>query len=400
MFDDLRSAIEELEVPSNPGALQELLALRGRLDARIAESVGEVEAGERWALDGSASMAAWVRRRGGLTGGDAHRMVQTGRRVRRCPTLREAWRDGRLSSGQVAAVTANVSDPLVDLFEQQESAVVQLIEPLDVRDTIAAMRTWAMRAKIAQALEGKEPEDTCTAHLSPMLDGTARLDANLDADGHLIVGTALRLAETRDAEGEERTPARRRHDALVDVCRHFLDHQHVKLGGRHRPHVNVVVDAADLHEDGPGRTLHGTPLAPSTIRAIACDANVHRVLMGADSSILDFGRSTRTIPAALYTSLVLRDLGCRFPGCDRPGDWCDGHHIRHWEDGGSTDLSNLVLLCRRHHRVIHMKGWHLKLLPSATVEVTRPDGQVMRDELVVPRRSYGEDLNDRRPPPP
>jgi hypothetical protein len=82
----------------------------------------------------------------------------------------------------------------------------------------------------------------------------------------------------------------------------------------------------------------------------------------------------------VYTSLVLRDLGCRIPGCDLPAEWCDGHHIKHWEDEGTTDLSNLVLVCRRHHRMIHIKGWHIKLLPTGVVEVTRPDGTVMTSD--------------------
>jgi hypothetical protein len=314
VFEELRRAIEEVEPPAEPESLAELLALRQRLDARIAQSVAEVEAGERWALDGSVSMAAWLRRHGGCTGGDAHKTVLTGRRVRRCPALRAAWRDGRLTSGQVAAVTANVTDPLLELFAHQESAVVGLIEGLDVRGTATAMRTWAMRAKIALALDGKDPEDERKAHLSPLLSGTGRLDASLDAEGHLTVATALRLAESRDAEGEERSPARRRHDALVDVCQHFLDHQQVKLGGRHRPHVNVVVRAEDQHEQGPGRTLHGVPLPSSAIRALACDANLHRVLVDQDSSILDYGRATRIIPPALYTSLVLRDGAAGSPG--------------------------------------------------------------------------------------
>jgi hypothetical protein len=380
VFEELRRAIEGVAPPADPDSLKELLALRHLLDARIAESVGEVEVGEQWGLDGSVSMAAWLRRHGGLTGSEAHRTVLTGRRVRRCPTLRAAWREGRLSSGQVAVVTANVTDPLLDLFAEQEAAVVGLVEDLDVRDTTRVIRVWALRAKIALALDGAEPEDDCKAHLSRLLNGTGRLDANFDAEGHAVVDTALRLAQSPDAEGEERTPARRRHDALVDVCQHFLDHQQVRLGGRHRPHVNVVVRAEDQHEHGPGRTLHGVPLAPSSIRALACDANVHRIVMGPGSSILDYGRTTRVIAPALYTALVLRDGGCRFPGCDRPPDWCDGHHVTHWQDGGPTALANLALLCRRHHRTVHSTGWHLKLLPSGTVEVTRPDGQVMTSD--------------------
>ena len=108
------------------------------------------------------------------------------------------------------------------------------------------------------------------------------------------------------------------------------------------------------------------------VRKIACDAAIHRVITDGAGSILDYGRSTRTIPPAVYTSLVLRDWGCRFPGCDRPAECCQGHHIWHWEDGGPTNLPNLVLLCSKHHHLIHLKGWHLKLQPCGTVEVTDP----------------------------
>jgi len=108
---------------------------------------------------------------------------------------------------------------------------------------------------------------------------------------------------------------------------------------------------------------------------LACDATVHRVITDGASSILDYGRGTRTIPPAVYTALVLRDWGCRFPGCDRPAEWCDGHHVQHWRDGGPTRLSNLALLCSRHHHVVHQPGWHLRLDPVGVVEVTDPQGR-------------------------
>lgn len=72
---------------------------------------------------------------------------------------------------------------------------------------------------------------------------------------------------------------------------------------------------------------------------------------------------------------MLRDLGCRYPGCGRKPEWCEGHHLHHWEDGGPTSLDNLVLLCSRHHHRCHLKGWHIKLLPTGVVEVTAPDGR-------------------------
>ena len=69
----------------------------------------------------------------------------------------------------------------------------------------------------------------------------------------------------------------------------------------------------------------------------------------------------------------MRDRHCQFPGCDRPPAWCDGHHLRHWIDGGETKLSNLILLCRRHHRLVHEGGFGVEIRDSQVV-FTRPDG--------------------------
>ncbi len=102
------------------------------------------------------------------------------------------------------------------------------------------------------------------------------------------------------------------------------------------------------------------PITADTVRRIACDCAMTRVLLGPNSEPIDVGRCTRTIPPALRRALVVRDHHCRFPGCDRPADWCDGHHLIHWTDGGETKLGNTCLLCRRHHRFVHELGWQLR----------------------------------------
>jgi HNH endonuclease len=92
---------------------------------------------------------------------------------------------------------------------------------------------------------------------------------------------------------------------------------------------------------------------------MACDCSVVRVLLGADSAVIDVGRSTRKISAALRRGIKARDGGCRWPGCGRPACWSEAHHLQHWIDGGATELDNLVLLCYHHHRKVHEGGWQL-----------------------------------------
>ncbi|MGI8686936.1 MAG: HNH endonuclease signature motif containing protein, partial [Acidimicrobiales bacterium] len=165
-------------------------------------------------------------------------------------------------------------------------------------------------------------------------------------------------------------------EALVDVCRHFLDHQRSQVGGRHRPHLNVVVDLEALEEGRGGRVVDGPALDGATLSRMVCDCALHRVVMSGRSAVLDYGTSTRTIPAPLWSALVIRDEHCRFPCCDRPSRWCEGHHVIWVTAGGPTELANLVLVCSRHHHRLHQPRWQAKLLPDATFEVTAPDGIV------------------------
>jgi hypothetical protein len=268
------------------------------------------------------------------------------------------------------------------------------------------MQFWAQCAR--DALQDDEhPDDEPklperTLHLSRTLDGRRELSGSLDPEAGALVECALRLATTRDVEGEpRRTPAHRRADALADICRFYLDHQLTQPGGRHRPHLNVFLEYQDLvtaaRSRGKGGWLaDGTRVDGATIQRLACDAGFHRVVADGPSGILDYARTTRNVPVNLFNALVARDRSCVFPGCDRPPHWCEGHHLDHWEHGGPTRLDNLVLLCSRHHHLLHLPGWHIKLRPDGVVEVTTPRGQVLERRPVTGRwRSTAS-----APPPP
>jgi 5-methylcytosine-specific restriction protein A len=166
-----------------------------------------------------------------------------------------------------------------------------------------------------------------------------------------------------------RTAAQQRADAMTDICRFFLDNQKTRSGGRHRPHLNVVID-----EHG-GRLIDGPRLTSTAVDALLCDSALHRLVMESRSAVLDYGVSTRTIAAPLWNALVVRDEHCRYPGCDRPATWCDAHHAVPFPDG-PTSADNLVLMCRRHHQMLHRPGWHAKLRPDGTLHVTTSWGLV------------------------
>jgi hypothetical protein len=128
-----------------------------------------------------------------------------------------------------------------------------------------------------------------------------------------------------------------------------------------RYQVMLHVDPSTLSADGePGRSEleDGTRVSAETSRRLSCDAAVVMVEHARDGSILNVGRRTRSIPPALRRALESRDRGCRFPGCGRR--FTDGHHVQHWIDRGETSLSNCLLLCRFHHRLVHEGGWRVE----------------------------------------
>jgi hypothetical protein len=290
-----------------------------------------------------------------------------------------------VTGGQVQAVVANLSDRTAPLFAAQAADLLPAIGRLTVRETALALQAWRARAEalLADEEDGDEPDRRVpsTLHLSRTFGGRAELDGSFGPSDAAVLEAAIRVAAVEDDEATgERLPAERRADALVDLCRWFLDHQDVAATiGRHRPHLNVVVTLDDLRGDGAGaRALDDaqTLLEPHQLRTLLCDANVHRILTDGTSTILDHGRATRTAPPALFTALVLRDGHCRLvEGCDRGPEWCDAHHVRPWEDGGETNLANLVLACSRHHHLLHRQRWRQRLADDGRFTIETPDGR-------------------------
>jgi hypothetical protein len=164
---------------------------------------------------------------------------------------------------------------------------------------------------------------------------------------------------------------------LGEICRQWLDRRERPVVAGERPHVTLTVGIEALVGAGAGELDHARPVTPEVARRLACDASVRRVVVGPGSEPLDVGRRTAVVPAAMRRAVIVRDRRCRFPGCDRPQSWCDAHHVVHWADGGPTSLANLLLLCRRHHRMVHAPGGFGLALEDGRPVFRRPDGSVL-----------------------
>jgi Domain of unknown function (DUF222) len=260
-----------------------------------------------------------------------------------------------------------------------EAVFVDLAERRDLK----GLRHAAGHFRNLARADGSEPpsgRDGVT--ISNAYDGTWVVHGEVSDLAAETVVTALHAYTEPPSGDDARSPAHRRAGALVRICEVALAHADDPGGpARARAHAVMVLDDTTLTEGRVGRLdgQYSGPIHPADLRRMLCDCAVSRVVTGPDSQPLDVGRSTRTVPKPLRRALVVRDQGCRFPGCDRPPGWCDAHHVQPWVDGGPTALTNLVLSCNRHHHTIHQPGWHADF-DSTHLHITRPDGTPLADD--------------------
>jgi Domain of unknown function (DUF222)/HNH endonuclease len=391
----LRSALDEFRLAELAGCsdadvesdLLELRRAAGVIEAECARRVAEVERRGTFAASGHLSMTAWVEHRFQTTWSDATRQVRVARALEDMPAAREALAEGDVSPAAVGQLVA-AHDASPSEFTGVEETLVNAARTLPLRDLRRAVERWKDAVDSAAAARDEaERFERRGLDLSATFEGMVRLGGELDPENGQNVITAVRAVTdvwARSRAEDSRTPAQRRADALGEVCRQWLDSTDRPLVGGERPHVTVTLDL-DALEGRAGRACElgeTGRVSGESLRRIACDALVTRVITRGESEPLEVGRQTRVVPPSLRRAVVVRDRGCRFPGCDRPPSWCDAHHIRHWADGGSTDLSNLVLLCRRHHRAIH-HGFRLEMTEGRPL-FRRPDGTLIEDRDRAP----------------
>jgi hypothetical protein len=163
-------------------------------------------------------------------------------------------------------------------------------------------------------------------------------------------------------------------DGLVELCATTGD----GTGSGATAQITVFADLEALvgntETTGVAELMAGPMVANETARRLSCDAIVECAVQD-HAKTLGVGRRSRTIPGWLRRQLWHRDGGCVFPGCCS-NNWVHGHHVKHWADGGPTDLSNLILLCSYHHRFVHEHGWSIGFGPDERPIFRKPDGQV------------------------
>lgn len=434
-----RSVVACVDAPVWPMTDAELItsldsarALRERLAAVELSLVRELDARAVPVAHGASSTAVWLREHWRIGIRTAKQTVELARALDRLPTTADALAAGTVNTEQAAviaqAIAALPSEVGLETAAKAETALIGFaaqFEPSVLRRfgerilTHVAPDTAEGHEREALAAQEERAYATRTLTLVADRSGRVRLTGWLDTEAAAVVTAALdplsrpgavdhtrahvtlggAIASDSDpVEGSNaaghrapesardmRTAGQRRADALTEICRRVLASGELPDNGGDRPQLVITVDYDDLAQrTGAGLLDNGTTLTPETVRRIACDAQVIPAVLGGDGQLLDLGRTRRLINGALRRALVLRDQGCAFPGCDRPPRWCQGHHIRHWADGGPTDLDNAVLLCGHHHRVVHHDDWQVRVGHDRRPEFIPPS---YVDAARLPRRN-------------
>ncbi|MFI5590281.1 DUF222 domain-containing protein [Amycolatopsis sp. NPDC051758] len=302
----------------------------------------------------------------------------------------------------VAALEGRLSSPMIDTIVEVLAQVPPEHRDDAERDLLSFAsdaghkQVAALGARIVAHLDpdGAEPIETEPSVPARELSMRRKRSGIWELNGRFDDETGARasalldsLAERRSSEEgpDLRSPQERYGDAFSDAIDLALNSPDLPTQAGERAHVMVAISLADLQSGIGQATLGDTGrISAAEARIHACDCKLIPAVLGDKSEPLDLGRSRRSLPTSLRRALYLRDRGCAFPGCHRPPRHCQGHHIRHWANGGPTDLGNLVLMCAHHHRLLHRSGWEVRIAADGLPEFLPP---VFLDKRRKPRRN-------------
>ena len=398
------------------GVLGDVERVTNRLAGYRAEVLGVLDALSQSGVAPDASPHLSLRDAAGVSEREARRMVRAAGKAREHAVVLEALSEGDINAAQAEALCdARVPDEV-------RSGLVAAAGGEDTDATRRRVRRAEADHSIETPTERFEHQRRARgAGWQRDHEGMVRLWAKLDPEVGAAVEANLEAlrrqywADDKQVRSGRRTPAQRDADVLAyalagitltDADAAAVDRLHARA--HHDRHLSeelaadnperrlpaaqisvlIGLEALRGRTDEMGLTDAGVELPPEIVRRLACDAEVIPMILGSPGGAVDVGRSARTVSLRLRRLLVARDRHCRWPGCAEPPSRCDAHHVRHWIDGGRTDLDNLVLLCHRHHHHLHQHGY--KMVPQ-------PDGTWTTNQQTEPESTTRPQRTTRQP---
>jgi len=413
-------ATQDLDGLNDVALAERVLTLRrlvDRLEGHWLKELAAVDARGAAGADQdqqAGSTATWLRNRLRLGAGAAQSAVRTARALFCGPLTgtAAALANGELSVAHAAVLAHGTQDLPDRVTVEAEPVLVEAacrLDPPRLRRVLGHLRLVADPDGEHDCIHQRHARRGLW--LAPTFEGMVAVDGLLEPEaGQTLLAALEPLARPADAN-DSRSGSQRNADALTELARHALEGGRLPQTGGVRPQLTVTVDLDSLlgrHHAVGGEVGGWGPLDPEACQRLACDSSVTRVLVtrhptdhhdhadgpggpgslatrlraavallppvlgGAPAQPLEVGRASRVVQVAQRTALAVRDGGCVFPGCTRPLAWCEAHHLRHWLHGGPTDLANLALLCRAHHRAVHEGGWRLQRHPDGQLTAVPP----------------------------
>jgi uncharacterized protein DUF222/HNH endonuclease len=375
------------------------------LELDFAETAARFSKTQEYEEQGSVSPIDWIRHHCRMSSSAVWGSIAVGDHLGDLPRSVEAVESGEIGYAHLALM-ARTADALQG---SSTAASFEETELLEKAREFSVGRLWHFCHHLRHALdpegftaEQKRATEERSLKLSPCEDGALLIEGWLDSAGGAVLRSAIEpLAQPR-GDHDERCRERRNADALVEIVGHVEDTGTLPQ----RPHLQVTASLDTLRgvAGAPaGDMEYSLPVSAATVQRLACDGTISRVVLAPESVVIDVGRARRVVAGPSRRALDARDGHCKWPHCDRPASWSDAHHVIHWARGGETDLSNMVLLCHRHHWMAHEGGWQLVRTEEGEVLVVppKPPGLARAadvDDPVEAARRFAQQLSPARGP--
>ena len=348
--------------------LAELAGQRNAIDGRIVEIVAEVDRDELWGATGARSVAALVAWKTGSSPGNANTIATVAGRLGEFPRCAQGMREGRLSLDQVGVIAQRAGEGSDEHYAElaRSASVNQLrtavkLEPRPEPDPRPEPQSSITKTS--------DDEFTCWRIKLPHHDA-AKFDAALQSHSDALIAQWKRDHGNGNGGSDHRPPLPSTAEAFMRLVEAGWD---AEVARRPHGHHTTVVVHVDVEQRAAALHL-GPLLSDSERRYLTCDATCE-VWFERDGQVIGAGRATRLINRRLRRALEHRHPTCAVPGCGATRG-LHAHHIRHWEDGGPTELANLVLVCPYHHRQ-HHRGIITITGPAHNLTVTDSAGRVL-----------------------
>lgn len=335
----------------------------------FAQDAAEFAKTDAWEEDGSATAIDWIRFNCNMASGAAANSVAVGETMARMPESSQALTEGEIGFAHLTTI-ARTADALDERFD--EAPLLQKARENSPGKFYRICEHYRHAADPKRyAAEQAEQVQNRYLKLSTWQDGSLMISGQLDPVGGAMFLTAVKPLARKMGADDDRSQERRNADAVVELV----------SGGGSQAQIQVTSSVETLLglAGAPAAEMEfSLPVSSKTIERLACDSSISRILLDSDSLVIDVGRSKRVVSEPGRRALNARDGSCRWPGCDRPAWRSAAHHVIHWIHGGTTDLDNLVLLCHRHHWMVHEGRWQI---------VRSDDGRML---TVPPTTTFGQ----------